>query len=89
MTRYGRRYLPFAARVSAPIPKSTCDSSAGWLSSTSKRSGLADFQCAHEAFDGVVPVRKAVRLDKILIDGDGVAAQLHLRLDPLAMNFAG
>ena len=50
--------------------------------------GLAQLQRAHEALDGVVPVREAVGLDQVLVDADRVAAQLHLRLDPLAMRCA-
>ncbi len=41
------------------------------------------------ALDRVVAVGEAMALDQVLVDADGVAAQLDLRLDPRAVILAG
>ena len=47
---------------------------------TAEALGLARLQRPHEALDGVVAMREAVRLDQVLVDADGVAPELDLRL---------
>ena len=42
----------------------------------------------HKAFDAVVRRRKAVRIDQVLVNGHGVAAQEQLGLNEVAVDFA-
>ena len=51
--------------------------------------GFAFAQRPTEALHTVVAMRKAEFVDQPLIDGDGVAPQAHLRLDPFPVWFTG
>lgn len=50
--------------------------------------GLAPAQRPAEALDAVVARREAEAVDQFLVDRGGIAAQAHLRLDPVPMRFA-
>ncbi|MHB8549258.1 MAG: hypothetical protein ACYDAZ_08875 [Thermoplasmataceae archaeon] len=54
-----------------------------------ERLGRAPLQVTAETLDGVVVARKAIVVDKLLVDRHGIAPEAHLRLDPVAVGLTG